>query len=125
MSEEANSRTRRTFLQKGATVAGSLAASSPSAAQSKKLHLGVVGGGFGSSFPWHMHPNCVVTAVADLREDRKKHLMDRFDCANAYGEFHPMLKDAKVDAVAIYTPAPEHVSHACDVMNSGRDAISA
>ena len=125
MAEESRTLARRTLLRAGATMAGSLTAASTLTAQSKKLRIGVVGGGFGSSFPWHMHPNCVVTAVADLREDRKKHLMDRFDCANAYGEFHPMLKDSKVDAVAIYTPAPDHVSHACDVMNSGRDVISA
>src|SRR5947207_10555190 len=91
MSEEPNSTTRRTFLQKGATVAGSLAASSPMTAQSKKLRIGVVGGGFGSSFPWHMHPNCAVTAVADLREAR---LMDRFDCPNAYGEVELRHADA-------------------------------
>ncbi|MEO7651910.1 MAG: Gfo/Idh/MocA family oxidoreductase [Bryobacteraceae bacterium] len=125
MSEESNDATRRTFLQKGATLAGSLTAGASLSAQSKKLRIGVVGGGFGSSFPWHMHPNCVVTAVADLREDRRKRLMDRFDCSNSYAEFHPMLKDPKVDAVAIYTPAVNHVSHSCDVMNSGRHVISA
>ena len=112
MSEESNKTlARRTFLQAGATMAGGLTANSTLAAQSKKLRIGVVGGGFGSSFPWNMHPNCVVTAVADLREDRKKRLMERFDCANTYGEFHPMLKDPKVDAVAVWTGAPDHAQH--------------
>ncbi|MFB3902675.1 MAG: Gfo/Idh/MocA family protein [Acidobacteriota bacterium] len=92
---------------------------------SKKLRIGVVGGGFGTAFPWHLHPNCQVTAVADLREDRQKRLVERFNCNNVYGEFHSMLKDPKVDAVAIFTGAPDHVSHCADVMKSGRHAISA
>ena len=37
----------------------------------KMLHIGVVGGGFGSAFPWHKDPNCVVTAVAELRDNRR------------------------------------------------------
>jgi predicted dehydrogenase len=91
----------------------------------KKLRIGIVGGGFGSAFPWHQHPNCTVTAVADLREDRRKHLRTVFSCDNVYGEFHPMLKDPKVDAVAIFTGAPLHVPYCMDVMNAGKHVISA
>ena len=91
----------------------------------KKLRIGIVGGGFGSSFPWHQHPNCTVTAVADLREDRRKHLMSAFGCDNVYAEFHPMLKDPKVDAVAIFTGAHLHVPYCADVMNAGKHVISA
>ncbi|MCI0623734.1 MAG: Gfo/Idh/MocA family oxidoreductase [Acidobacteria bacterium] len=91
----------------------------------KKLRMGIVGGGFGAAFPWYEHPNCEVTAVSDLREDRRKKLMDKFKCSNAYAEFHPMLKDPKVDAVAIFTGAPDHVPHCVDVMNAGKHSISA
>ena len=84
----------------------------------KKLRIGVVGGGFGASFPWHKDPNCVVSAVAELRDDRRKHLMDIFQCANAYNEFHPMLKDPTVDAVAIFVGAPDHADYCVDVMNA-------
>jgi predicted dehydrogenase len=91
----------------------------------KKLRIGVVGGGFGSAFPWHEHPNCEVTAVAELRGDRRKHLVETFHCDNAYGEFHPMLKDAKVDAVAMFTGAPSHVPYCIDVMNSGKHVVCA
>ena len=95
--------TRRSFLQTGTALAGSSLATHQLGAQSKKLRMGIVGGGFGASFPWHMHPNCEVVAVADLREDRRKRMMERFDCSNSYSEFHPMLKDPKVEAIAIYT----------------------
>lgn len=91
----------------------------------KTLRIGVVGGGFGSAFPWHEHPNCAVSGVAELRDDRRKILREKFRCDNTYGEFHPMLKDPKVDAVAIFTGAPSHVRYCVDVMNSGKHVISA
>ncbi len=91
----------------------------------KQLRIGVVGGGFGAAFPWHRHPNCKVTAVADLREDRRKRLEEKFECSNAYADFRAMLKDPLVDAVAVFTGAPHHVPHCVEVMESGRHAISA
>jgi predicted dehydrogenase len=91
----------------------------------KKLRIGIVGGGFGAAFPWHEHPNCEVTAVADLRDDRRKGLSQRFKCSNTYGEFHAMLKDSKVDALAMFTGAPSHVPYCIDAMNAGRHVISA
>lgn len=75
---------RRDFLQK-ARSASVLAAASKLWAQKvtyqpldtgKKLRIGVVGGGFGAHFPWHRDPNCVVTGISELREDRRKILMN-------------------------------------------------
>lgn len=90
----------------------------------KKLRLGVVGGNFGISFPWHLHPNCEVTAVADLFSDRRDRMKQTFQCDNAYEEFHPMLKDPKVDAVAIYTYGNEHAKHCIDVMKAGKHVMN-
>ena len=126
---------RRSFLQKAGSSAVAVAASRLLAQNTattyvpmdtqKSLRIGVVGGGFGSAFPWHKHPNCVVSAVAELRDDRRKHLVETFHCDNAYAEFHPMLKDPKVDAVAIFTGAPSHVPYCVDVMNAGKHVICA
>ncbi|MFN0170018.1 MAG: Gfo/Idh/MocA family protein [Bryobacteraceae bacterium] len=109
--------TRRGFLAGAATAAA--------AGADRKLRIGVVGGGFGSSFSWHMHPNCKVTAVADLRDDRRKRMTERFDCPNGIADFRPMLKDKNVDAVAIFTGAPDHARHCIEVMESGKHVISA
>ena len=38
----------------------------------KKIRIGIVGGGFGASFFWHQHPNCIVEAVSDLQAKRNK-----------------------------------------------------
>lgn len=112
-----------------ATAASPTPAASPSALMgprpAKKLRMAVVGGGFGSHFYWHEHPDCEVTAVSDLRPDRQKILAQKYRCDNVYGEFHPMLKDPKVDAVAIFTDAPLHVDHCVDVLNSGKHVVCA
>ena len=122
---------RRMFFQ-GAKAAGTAALTASLFGQryspleaDKQLRVGVVGGGFGAAFPWHRHPNCKVTAVADLREDRRKRLEERFECSNAYSDFRAMLKDPRVNAVAIFTGAPRHVPHCVEVMESGRHVISA
>jgi len=90
----------------------------------KKLRLGVVGGGFGLAFPWHLHPDCEVTAVADLFDDRRDKLKKLFRCNNVYGDFHPMLKDSKVDAIVFYTYGPDHAPQCIETMKAGKDAMT-
>jgi predicted dehydrogenase len=90
----------------------------------KKLRIGVVGGNFGLAFPWNRHPNCEVTAVADLIGARRDALKKTFACDNVYAEFHPMLKDPKVDAVAIYTDGPTHAQYCIDIMKAGKHAVT-
>ena len=64
---------RREFLGYSAVGAAMLASASVAApglpapaGSDKKIGLGVVGGGFGTQFYWHQHPNCSVAAVTDL-----------------------------------------------------------
>ena len=74
---------RRSFLKGSAgaiIAAGVCRPSGPRLAggvSTRKIRMGVVGGNFGATFWWHEHPNAVVTAVTDLREDRRKRLRDR------------------------------------------------
>ena len=72
-------RSRRDFLKHtGCAVAGAMALTQSAIAVNsapKKVRIGVVGGGFGTSFQWHEHPDCVVQAVSDLRADRRQRLM--------------------------------------------------
>ena len=52
---------RRQFLrQTGASAAAAMLAPHVAhAKQERKIHVGVVGGGFGSTFFWHLHPKSV------------------------------------------------------------------
>ena len=124
---------RREFL--GASVLSVAALSTASALgpgaaaprdSPKKIRIGVVGGGFGTSFFWHKHPNCEVAAVTDLRADRRRRLRDTYHCDNFYDSLDEMLGRARaLDAVAVFTGAPDHYKHAEMCMNRGLHVISA
>src|SRR6185437_3286070 len=97
---------RRSFLLAGTALTMAAAAAQRSAAATssvavaastyvpipagRKLRIAVVGGNFGLAWPWNLHPNCEVTAVADLFAGRRQRLKRQFRCDNVYGEFHPL-----------------------------------
>ncbi len=130
---------RRDFLRlsglalAGAALPPSLVSAQESKAQangdsrgsSKKIRIGVVGGNFGAAFHWHQDPNCIVEAVSDLRDDRRKHLMDVYKCDKSYHSLEEMIKDKNIDAVAVFTGAPDHVKHSVACMKEGKHVISA
>ncbi len=120
---------RREFLKlTGSVLAGTMLASQGVLAVNtapKKVRIGVVGGGFGTAFQWHEHPDCVVQAVSDLREDRRKGLMKVYNCATAYNSLEELVLAKDIDAVAIFTDGPLHVQHTVAAMKNGKHVISA
>ena len=124
--------TRREFVN--AVMLGGIAVdaaiSEPQAANrvdpGRKLRMAVVGGGFGSSFYWHEHPQCVVTAVTDLYAVRRTKLRDAYRCDNVYDSLEDMLKKRNdLDAIAIFSDAPSHVKHVKMCMEHGLHVVSA
>lgn len=92
----------------------------------RKIRIGVVGGGFGASFYWHEHPNCLVTGVTDLRPERRKYLREVYKCDQVYDSMEIMLKQARdIDAVAVFTEAPNHVPHCLAALDAGKHVICA
>ncbi len=91
----------------------------------KKVRVGVVGGGFGPAFPWHEHPNSCVQGVAELNEERRKHLGTAYRCDKQFDSIDGLLADSEIDAVAIFSGAPAHVPHAVAAMKAGKHVISA
>ena len=115
--------TRRGFLQ---GVGAAAAAQIPGARGSAStVRIGVVGGGFGTQFQWHLHPNCKVTAVCDIRPDRLQALAEVYRCGNTYKNFREMIKHPELDAVAVFTPAPLHVWMDMEAIKAGKHVISA
>jgi len=109
----------------GATTFGTLALAADEP-KSRKVRIGVVGGGFGTAFQWHQHPNCVVTGVTDLRADRREALRKVYKCDQVYDSMEIMLKQARdIDAVAIFTEAPNHVPHCVAALKAGKHVICA
>src|SRR5262245_9023827 len=129
MENGADGFTRRSFFQ-GIGGSAGLAATTKvmDAAQAKsgkQLKIGVVGGGFGSSFQWHLHPNCTVAAVCDLRPDRLQRLSEVYRCNSTYRNFREFLKHPGLEAVAVFTPAPLHAWMDIEAMKAGKHVISA
>jgi len=125
--------TRRDFLGCSSASAAALAAAAAAPAGSaapppggKKVRLGVVGGGFGSRFYWHEHPSCDVAAVTDLRADRRRTLQEVYRCETAYDSLEEMLRRPEdLDAVAVFSGAPDHFRHVKMAMDRGLHVISA
>jgi predicted dehydrogenase len=127
---------RRQFLGTGAALtagAATLAAAQLAMAaevtweqaSDKKIRMGIVGGGFGCSFHWHEHPNCTVQAVSDLIPERRNALMEKYQCAKSYESLELLVLDPDIDAVAIFTGAPDHPKHTVLCMEHGKHCISA
>lgn len=89
------------------------------------VRIGVVGGNFGSQFQWHLSPNCKVTAVCSLGDDRLKRLVETYGPVAIYKSFAEFLRHPELDAVAVFTPAPSHASMAAEAMKRGKHVISA
>jgi len=90
-----------------------------------KVRIGVVGGGFGRAFHWHEHPNCIVEAVSDLIPERREALMKTYACEKSYESLEKLVLDPEIDAVAVFTGAPDHARHVTLCMEHGKHVISA
>jgi predicted dehydrogenase len=121
--------TRRQFVGTSAAAVAGVAlaaqAQQPGPLPDKKVRMGIVGGNFGAGFQFHLDPNCQVTAVCDLRDDRLDVLQQNYGCSNRYKSFREMLKHPELDAVGVFTPAPLHVWMATEAMKAGKHVISA
>jgi predicted dehydrogenase len=91
----------------------------------RRVRLGVVGGNFGASFYWHEHPHCTVEAVSDLVLERRQRLMKVYRCPKWYESLEKLILDKDVEAVAVFTPAPDHVRHCVSCLRAGKHVICA
>jgi len=122
--------TRRDFLHQSTLLGATLASASVFGqvgftSLARKVRVAIVGGRFGLSFQFHEHPDCVVEAVAELRPARLAALQKVYQCAKGYPSLEAMLKDPKVEAVFLATPAPDHVRHTLLCLAAGKHVLSA
>jgi predicted dehydrogenase len=119
---------RRKFIKITGLGASALILASPLSfggfqAGGRKIRVGIVGGGFGTSFYFHEHPNCIVEAVSDLRQDRRELLMKVYKCSKSYESLKVLLKDSKVEAVFLATPVPDHARHTIASLKAGKHVM--
>jgi len=119
---------RRSVMKSAVAGLGLLAGgriAMPADTAPKKIRMGVVGGGFGAAHLWDEEPDCVVEAVSDLREDRRRGLAQRFKCGKTYNSLEELVLDRNIDAVAIFTEGPNHVKHTVLAMQHGKHVFCA
>lgn len=129
MNKKTRENSRRNFIKLAGV--GTIAMAAPDflfgapITNERKVRMGIVGGRFGLSFYFNEHPNCIVEAVSDLREDRRKSLMTTYQCKKSYPSLTALLKDKNVEAVFLATPAPDHVRHAVECLKAGKHVLCA
>ncbi|WP_138475062.1 Gfo/Idh/MocA family protein [Dyadobacter bucti] len=119
---------RRKFLALSASTGLALSSRFAFAApfqSERKLRVGIVGGRFGLGFFFNEHPNCTVEAVSDLLPDRRAALMKTYQCTKSYESLEKLLKDPKIEAVALFTPAPDHARHVIQSLKAGKHVLCA
>jgi len=89
---------------------------------SAKLHVGVVGLGFGAEFvPIYLHhPNVASVAICDTNEDRVRDVADKFGVTRCYTDFKKLLQSDDLDAVHLVTGIPAHAEQAQAVLQAGK-----
>src|SRR5438093_9798700 len=97
----------------------------PAPTSDRKIRIGVVGGNFGCAFYWQEHPNCQVAAVSDLRPDRRDRLSKTYHCDRQHESLEKLILDEEVEAVAVFTPAPDHVRHCVAALKAGKHVLCA
>jgi predicted dehydrogenase len=120
--------TRRSFVVKAGTAISALSISSTlsyGSRQTDKIRLGIIGGRFGATFQFHEHPDCIVEAVSDLIPQRREALMKTYKCRKSYESLELLLRDPKIDAVFLATPAPDHVNHVVQSLKAGKHVLCA
>ena len=125
-----NQVSRRNFIGMIGTAAGAVCLSPRFAfaglpVSTRKIKIGVVGGGFGRSFYFNEHPNCTVEAVSDLIPERRQALMTVYQCTKSYESLEVLLRDTKIEAVGLFTPAPDHARHVIQTLNAGKHVLCA
>ncbi len=91
----------------------------------RKLRVGIAGGRFGLGFQFHEHPDCIVEGVAELRSDRRGELARTYRCEKTFTSLEGMLRDRNIEAIGLFTPAPDHVRHALLCLEAGKHVLSA
>jgi len=91
-----------------------------------KLKIALIGtGAWGEThaFLYDEHPLVDLVAVCDLNLERAEKLAKKFKVNKVYSDYKLMLKEVKIDAVAIVTPDFAHGEVTVDCANAGKHIL--
>lgn len=92
-----------------------------------RVHLAVVGMGFGRSFVpiYQRHPAVERVTICDTNPDLVSEIGDRHGIESRFTRLEDVLSDASIDAVHLLTPVPLHVEQTLAVLQSGKHCACA
>ena len=87
-----------------------------------KLHVAVVGLGFGAEFvPIYLHhPDVARVTICDPLAARLKEIGDKFEIAGRCGSLAEIIAARDIDAVHLVSPIPVHAEQAVAVLEAGK-----
>ena len=89
---------------------------------SKKLHIALVGLGFGSEFVpiYQDHPDVASVAICDLNPQRLQEVGDKFKIQQRLSDVNEVIQSSEFDAVHLISGIPDHAWQSVAVLNSGK-----
>jgi len=127
---ESDRLSRRSFLGRTVAAGATGIAVSRSLGQTKQLkgndriRVGLIGAGGQAN--WHVgqlqkQPDCVITAVCDVWQERLDKTIAKCEGAKPYHDYRDLLADKNVDAVLIATTPHWHALQAIHACEAGKD----
>ena len=89
---------------------------------SKKLHIALVGLGFGSEFVpiYQDHPDVASVAICDLNPQRLQEVGNKFKVQQRLSDVNEVIQSSEFDAVHLISGIPDHAWQSVAVLNSGK-----
>src|SRR5712664_635386 len=92
----------------------------------RPLGIAVVGCGYwGPNYAriFNELPNCRLTWLCDLKEERLTKLRHLYPNAELTGSYRKILSDSETDAIVVSSPASSHYKIVSDAMKAGRHVL--
>ena len=94
----------------------------------RKLNIGMVGAGFIGQIAhlanFAQLKNCRLAAVAEMRPELRRRVVERYGIARSYAHHRDMLRDPDVEAVVIVTPRAHTGPVALDCLEAGKHVLT-
>lgn len=92
-----------------------------------KLNVGVVGLRFGRTWMngFRRHPRCRLAGLCDIDATALEQGVTESEPDMATSSFEDLIEDPRIDAVAIFTPAPIHEEQSVAALRAGKHVLSA
>ena len=88
----------------------------------KKIHVGIVGLGFGKEFIpiYQAHPDAEMYAICQRTPDKLEEVGNQFGVARRYTSFDELIADPNLDAVHINSPIHLHAPQSIAALKAGK-----